>query len=398
MLSYRQAVVAALALILLISIAVGIVIAQSNSPEEQQPATSLSIEAVVGSGFIYQGRLKDGDRPASGLYNFRFKLYAAQSGGSQVGPTVTRTDVPVSNGLFAVLLDFGTDAFTGEARWLQVEVSRGGGGSPWYVLPPRQPIYAVPYALTVRPGATVRTSSAEAYINRTVRPNPNLTLFRVYGLYGKGGSGNVITWAYGVAGETDDGKAYGGFFLNNASDGVALYARSGSNAAPDIVLGSNGGNADDGVIASAPNDSDSDIILRTNDAVAIQLDADKSGDDADFEILDKDGKRLFNVDESGAVISALPRPAYDSGWVSISRGGDVKLVHSLGGSPDNYVVNLICKDDYMGINQIAYGTYINDGFGRGVFWYNLTSTYIRVKRYDPDLYCGQIRVRIWVYR
>ncbi len=397
MLSYRRVSVAVFSLTLILSVAVGIALAQTKGPEERDPSATLSIEATLGTGFLYQGRLKDGDRPASGLYNFRFKLYTAQSGGSQVGPTVTRSNVLVSNGLFAVLLDFGAGAFTGEARWLQVEVARGGGVFPWYVLPPRQPIYAVPYALTVRPGATVRTGSATAYINRTVKPNPNLTLFRVYGLYGKGGSGNVITWAYGVAGETDDGKAFGGFFLNNASNGAALYARSGSDSAPDIILGKNSSNADDGVIASEPNDSDSDIILRTNDAVVIQLDADKSGNDADFEILDKDGKRLFNVDESGAVISALPRPAYDSGWVSIAKNGLKQLTHSVGGTPDNYVVNLICKDTTpggAGINQFNYG---GNNYA-GVAWYRLTSQSIQVRRFAQDAFCAQIRVRIWVYK
>ncbi len=396
MLSYRRVFVAAFSLILVISLAVGITLAQSNGPEEQEPATTLSIEATLGTGFFYQGRLKNGNRPASGVYDFRFRLYTAQNGGTQVGTPVTRSNVLVSNGLFAVVLDFGASAFTGETRWLQVEVKPGLVPGQYIVLSPRQPIYAVPYALTVRPGATVRTGSAEAYINYTQRSG---FVYRAYGLYGKGGSGNSITWAYGVAGETNDGKAYGGIFLNNASNGAALYARSGSNSAPDIILGSNSGNADDGVIASAPNDSDSDIILRTNDAVVIQLDADKSGDDADFEVLDKNGKRLFNVDESGAVISALPRPAYDSGWVSVAENTIKQLTHSLGGNPDNYVVNLVCKDNTggTGINQFGYGSDIHDDGVAGVVWSNLTSQSIIVRRYE-SISCAQIRVRIWVYK
>ena len=55
-------------------------------------------------------------------------------------------------------------------------------------------------------------------------------------------------------------------------------------------------------IFSNPFSSGSDIWLHTNDAVVIKLDSDKSGDDSDFFIFDKDDNIIFDVDESGTVL------------------------------------------------------------------------------------------------
>lgn len=68
--------------------------------------------------FTYQGRLDDGGRPANGAYDFRFRLFNQQSGGTQIGATNTIDDVPVANGIFTVYLlsDPLTAVFTGGTR------------------------------------------------------------------------------------------------------------------------------------------------------------------------------------------------------------------------------------------------------------------------------------------
>ena len=67
----------------------------------------------IGSSFTYQGRLDDGGSPANGLYDFKFVLYDAPTGGAKIAETELG-DVAVSEGLFAVELDFGASAFNGE--------------------------------------------------------------------------------------------------------------------------------------------------------------------------------------------------------------------------------------------------------------------------------------------
>ena len=87
---------------------------------------------ALGTGFTYQGRLKDEAGPVEGTCDFTFKLYDAvgsgspPSGGTLLG-TQTRSGVEVADGYFTVRLDFGAGAFDGGARWLQIGVDRGDG-------------------------------------------------------------------------------------------------------------------------------------------------------------------------------------------------------------------------------------------------------------------------------
>ncbi len=100
------------------------------------------------SEISYQGRLQQSGEPFSGNANLQFFLFNAESGGSQVGSTQTRTNWPISDGLFQVDLDFGQSAFDGSARFLEVWVN----GAP---LSPRQAVRAAPvalYALDGNPG------------------------------------------------------------------------------------------------------------------------------------------------------------------------------------------------------------------------------------------------------
>ena len=53
-------------------------------------ASARPLNALVGTGFTYQGKLTDGGAPANGTYDFEFKLYDDLSVGSQVGSAVRR--------------------------------------------------------------------------------------------------------------------------------------------------------------------------------------------------------------------------------------------------------------------------------------------------------------------
>src|SRR5688500_13581747 len=79
-------------------------------------------QAAMGTAFTFQGRLHNGDEPADGTFEMRFTLFNAAEAGSQVGDVLTVNEVAVVDSAFAVQLDFGISAFTGDARFLQVEV------------------------------------------------------------------------------------------------------------------------------------------------------------------------------------------------------------------------------------------------------------------------------------
>jgi len=103
------------------------------------------LEAPLGTGFTYQGKLTDGGVPANGAYDFEFKLYDALSSGSQVGGTVPKGDVIVTGGLFTVQLDFG-NVFDGTAIFLDIGVRAGASTGAYTALTPRQALTATPFA------------------------------------------------------------------------------------------------------------------------------------------------------------------------------------------------------------------------------------------------------------
>jgi hypothetical protein len=102
--------------------------------------------APVGTGFTYQGKLASRGQPAEGLYDFQFSLWDAAAEGNSVAGSAATNAVQVTNGLFNVSLDFGSAAFDGNARWLEIAV-RTNGASSFVTLAPRQPLTASPYAL-----------------------------------------------------------------------------------------------------------------------------------------------------------------------------------------------------------------------------------------------------------
>jgi hypothetical protein len=124
-------------------------------------AANLSAQSTT---FTYQGRLNDGATPANGLYDLRFILHGdAVLPGFEVGQPQTNSAVAVTNGLFTSVVDFGYGVFTGDPRWLELDVRTNGGGA-FAPLTPRQKITATPYALhagyagDIEPGANVSFS------------------------------------------------------------------------------------------------------------------------------------------------------------------------------------------------------------------------------------------------
>ncbi|GMV98117.1 MAG: hypothetical protein AMXMBFR83_24700 [Phycisphaerae bacterium] len=109
-------------------------------------------QTPLGPAFSFQGRLKQNGQPVNGTVTLAFSLYDAAGagsppvGGNQLGVEQTVAGVGVTDGLFTVVLNsagqFGTNAFDGNARWLQIAVN----GT---VLAPRQPVNPAPYALVV---------------------------------------------------------------------------------------------------------------------------------------------------------------------------------------------------------------------------------------------------------
>ena len=99
------------------------------------------------TAFTYQGKLTDSGIPANATYDMQFTLFDAVSGGIQQGATLTNSTVQVTNGIFAVTLDFGTNVFTGSPRFLEIAVRQAGSPDLYTPLAPLQQIASTPYAI-----------------------------------------------------------------------------------------------------------------------------------------------------------------------------------------------------------------------------------------------------------
>ncbi len=113
-------------------------------------------QTALGTGFTYQGQLKQNGAPINGTANLRFSLWDGPGSGSppaganQIGAAQPLSGVPLADGLFTVTLNdtgqFGSVAFNGQARWLQIEVCSDASCASTTALAPRQPISPAPYA------------------------------------------------------------------------------------------------------------------------------------------------------------------------------------------------------------------------------------------------------------
>ncbi len=106
---------------------------------------------AIGTAFTYQGRLIDANDVADGLYDFQFELYdnADPVFASQQGNTIDINDLDVIDGYFTVELDFGSDVFNGDARWLEISVRPGEPNDPceYTFLSPLVELTPTPYAI-----------------------------------------------------------------------------------------------------------------------------------------------------------------------------------------------------------------------------------------------------------
>jgi hypothetical protein len=125
---------------------------------------SLTIAAFVSSGLYaqtaitYQGELRSGGVPASGVYDLRFRLFDDAQTGNQVGSTLCLNNVSVTDGRFTASLDFG-GVYTAP-RFLAIEVRADtglgcGDAAGYTLLSPRQ-------SLAPAPSATYAPNAGEA--------------------------------------------------------------------------------------------------------------------------------------------------------------------------------------------------------------------------------------------
>ena len=251
-------------------VAIAVAIAGSVAALAQTP---------VGNAFTYQGQLKDAGAPYSGPADLEFRLYTAAVGGSLIGTDVI-TGVPVGDGVFSVELDFGLDAFNGDARWLEVRVN----GT---TLTPRQNVTPAPYALHALSGGESLWEQTRGDIYYTDgyvgigTTNPNSVLH-------VNGDGTDPSLRVQVSGNSkltvasNGGVSVGGYQNNPPADGLyvagnvglgssapgahRLYVRSSGGGASGSTVHIENDNTTNGIALSIDNDSaDVTMLISAHD-------------------------------------------------------------------------------------------------------------------------------------
>jgi hypothetical protein len=214
----------------------------------------------VRTAWTYQGQLQRSGSAYNGTCDFQLSLWDALSSGTQQSGTLTATGVNVVNGLFTVEIDFG-DEFQGDARWLgtSVQCSGDGGFTP---LNPRQPIFATPYALSLRPGARISSVTGPLSIAGPLTATTNASLGTAItgtgrtgvsgnsdlssdsiGVLGQAGGTNSVG-VYGQSGGTNSAGVFGttsiafGVWGKSAGSGTAIYGQNTSSGLAGRFTGS----------------------------------------------------------------------------------------------------------------------------------------------------------------
>ena len=143
------AMIALLALAGLGGVSCAVIDEDAGGREGEIAGAAVSATSVTNS-INYQGRMTDSaGEPLSGTYNMTFGLYNAPTGVKYVLLDTDTHTVEVTDGLFNTNIDFAPSYFDGRALWLGITVK---GDSE---MTPRQELRAVPYALSLRPGAKI---------------------------------------------------------------------------------------------------------------------------------------------------------------------------------------------------------------------------------------------------
>lgn len=358
------------ALILATLLVSGIALAQDGGPQSPAaPAEALTTAAsatnlqfALSTSFTYQGQLDQNGSPVNDTCDMSFRLYDAASMGTEIGSDF-HASVPVTDGLFAVNLDFGAGAFNGDRRWLEIKIDCEEDGT--YADLGRQELTAAPYALGLRPGAVISGTNASGPILQVENTGGGIGS----AVYAKNSSGYAVqAWSennigvyansendYGVDGRSTN--SYGVHGESKTSYGVYAAGAGGD-------LGLYNGSI------YAVRESGSDVTLYSNDDVYVHLDND-NGNPAktysEFQVINGNGTTMFSVAENGAVswytqtgYVSIPAAAFrprEDGYDFTNRGNQLS-------NDDNG------SDQYYAPVQLPHGATVT----KMTFYYSDSST------------------------
>ncbi len=152
-------------MLLIVLSATGIVGARSSEVARSVVARANDVSAAtpLTSTFTYQGQLKNSGSAVNGLCQMAFRLYDNPSASTNLIGSPITTTVPVTNGLFTVGLNFGSNAFNSNGRWLDIQVNCTGTFVPLS----RQALTPAPNALYASNADLLDGLNSSAFVQQT---------------------------------------------------------------------------------------------------------------------------------------------------------------------------------------------------------------------------------------
>ncbi len=204
-----------------------------NWAQAEGTAAPVQTAAQTSAAFTYQGQLVYNGTAVNGTCDLTFRLYDAPSFGTQIGSNLQKSSVSVNDGIFTVDLDFGDGAFSGDARYLQIDINSCTNGASGVTLPMIE-LKAAPYALGLRPGAVI-SGSTGTMLTGWSESNSTAAI----GLYGYAKSSSYA--AYGVKGEISGAGGngvygvapYGGIYGLATATSTTSYGVTGESRSSD---------------------------------------------------------------------------------------------------------------------------------------------------------------------
>ncbi|HMO50581.1 MAG TPA: hypothetical protein PKE26_00455 [Kiritimatiellia bacterium] len=346
------------------------------------------VAGTVGGQLVripYQGKLTDpSGNPLTADVSMVFRIWWEEVGGS-LEWVETQSLVRVRSGLFSVTLGAVNSIsmnslIAARANYLSVQV---GGDAE---MSPRIPILYVPYAYTAERAGTAAVADDVA--------NPP---WLISGANTYRASGNV---GIGIASPTE------ALHVHRSSGAVKALVKSANNDA-DVIIDSAGvgGNLPtvefrrNGVFQGSMgfDSTRTNMFIYHNQSVVFKDGMVGIGTQTPTNSLEVHG----SIRVTGQARGTFPRPDYDSGWQLIQKGETKVLTHNIGGSVDNYVVDILTRGSTGIIRTRGAGGYVfiqnNEGNFNGYFLDALTPTTATVTRWADDTVVADVRVRIWRY-
>lgn len=213
---YIVPVVSFLVLVMVLGSSAGLVSADETGPAGEASSPS-QVSGNVMNYIPVQGRLTDSSGlPLNGDFSITFRLYDAFSGGAAL--CLDTNLVNVVNGLFnSEIWGNCQDSILGQQLYLSIQVAGDGE------MDPRQPIHAVPYAWSLRPGSVIIGSIVDGAILHIENNDPSGRGLRAY-------ANSTSGTNFGVVGASKSPDGVGGYFYNTGG-GTGLLAESNTGTA-----------------------------------------------------------------------------------------------------------------------------------------------------------------------